>query len=120
MQKKSIEMMLYSAAGIAAMLVILVVFNFIAGFARSRVDLTQEKAYTLSAGTKAILKKLDTPVKVRFYCTQGAPASSETVFLKSRASPSRCRNPIVLAIIGTAMAAITPVMATTNSISSIE
>jgi gliding motility-associatede transport system auxiliary component len=85
MQKKSIETMLYSAAGVGAMLVSLVLFNFIGGFARSRVDLTQEKAYTLSAGTKAILRKLDTPVKVRFYCTQGAGASSETVFLKTYA-----------------------------------
>ena len=71
MQKKSIETLLYSAVGIVVMLGILVAFNFLAGAARSRVDLTQEKAYTLSSGTRAILKRLDTPVKIRFYCTQG-------------------------------------------------
>src|SRR6185436_17032692 len=36
-------------------------------------DLTEDKLYTLSPGTKAILKKLDTPVEVRFYFSQGEP-----------------------------------------------
>ena len=67
------------------MLVILIAFNFIAGTARTRLDLTQEKAYTLSAGTRAILKKLDTPVTIRFYCTQSESATPETVFLKGYA-----------------------------------
>ena len=52
MQKKSLETILYSTAGVVVMLVILIAFNFIAGTARSRLDLTQEKAYTLSAGTR--------------------------------------------------------------------
>lgn len=85
MQKKSFETILYSTAGILVMLVILIAFNFIAGAARTRVDLTQEKAYTLSDGTKAILKKLDTPVTIRFYCTQAESATPETVFLKGYA-----------------------------------
>ena len=85
MQKKSLETILYSTAGIVVMLVILVVVNFIAGTARARIDLTQEKAYTLSAGTRAILKKLDTPVTIRFYCTQSESATPETVFLKGYA-----------------------------------
>ena len=85
MQKKSLETILYSTAGIVVMLVILVAFNFIAGTARARLDLTQEKAYTLSAGTRAILKKLDTPVTIRFYCTQSESATPETVFLKGYA-----------------------------------
>ncbi len=67
------------------MLVLVILFNFIAGAARARVDLTQEKAYTLSAGTRAILKKLDTPVKIRFYCTQPETATPETVYLKTYA-----------------------------------
>jgi ABC-type uncharacterized transport system involved in gliding motility auxiliary subunit len=85
MQKKSLETILYSTLGIGLMLGLLVVFNYLAGFARTRVDLTQEKAYTLSDGTKAILKRLDTPVKIRFYCTQGASATPETVFFKGYA-----------------------------------
>jgi ABC-type uncharacterized transport system involved in gliding motility auxiliary subunit len=85
MQKKSLQTILYSTAGVVVMLAILVAFNFIAGAARKRLDLTQEKAYTLSAGTKAILKKLDTPVTIRFYCTQSESATPETVYLKGYA-----------------------------------
>ena len=85
MQKKSLQTILYSTAGVVVMLVILIAFNFIAGAARTRLDLTQEKAYTLSAGTKAILKKLDTPVTIRFYCTQSESATPETVYLKGYA-----------------------------------
>jgi ABC-type uncharacterized transport system involved in gliding motility auxiliary subunit len=85
MQKKSIETILYSTIGVVVMLGIIVAFNFLAGAARIRKDMTQEKAYTLSPGTRAILKKLDTPVKIRFYCTQGAEASADTIFLRSYA-----------------------------------
>ena len=72
--KKSFETLLHSTLGVAAVAVILVVVNFL--YARipvrfSRLDLTAEKAYTLSAGTRAILAKLDTPVQIRFYCTRG-------------------------------------------------
>ncbi len=82
MQKKTLQTILYSTIGVLVMLVILIAFNFIAGALRARLDLTQEKAYTLSAGTKAILKKLDTPVTIRLYCTQSESATPETVFLK--------------------------------------
>lgn len=82
MKRKSIETLLYSTIGVAAMGLILIAFNVITGAMKARVDLTKEKVYTLSDGTKAILKKLDTPVTVRFYCTQSEQATPETVFLK--------------------------------------
>jgi len=85
MQKKSLQTILYSTVGVLVMLGILVLLNFIAGTMPTRLDLTQEKAYTLSAGTKAILKKLDTPITIRFYCTQSESATPETVYLKSYA-----------------------------------
>ena len=85
MQKKSFETILYSSAGIVVMLAIVVAVNVITGVKPARVDLTQEKAYTLSDGTRAVLKKLDTPVKIRFYCTQSENATPETVFLKNYA-----------------------------------
>jgi len=85
MQKKSLETILYSSAGIVVMLAIVIAINVITGVKPVRVDLTQEKAYTLSGGTRAVLKKLDTPVKIRFYCTQSENATAETVFLKSYA-----------------------------------
>src|SRR4249919_3225585 len=74
MKTKQFETFLYSTIGIVAVALLLVAVNFIAGRARQRVDLTAEKAYTLSPGTRAILAKLDTPVQVRFYCTRNANA----------------------------------------------
>ena len=85
MQKKKLETILYSSAGIFVMLIILVAVNVVTGAKPVRVDMTQERAYTLSAGTKAILKKLDTPVKIRFYCSQSETATPETVYLKDYA-----------------------------------
>ena len=71
MKKKGLETWLYSTLGVMAMLVIIVALNIIAARAKTRIDLTAERAYTLSQGTRNILAKLDTPVQVRFYCTQG-------------------------------------------------
>ena len=85
MQKKSIQTILYSTAGVLVMLGILILLNFIAGTVPARLDLTQEKAFTLSSGTRAILKKLETPVMIRFYCTRSDTATPETVYLKSYA-----------------------------------
>jgi ABC-type uncharacterized transport system involved in gliding motility auxiliary subunit len=85
MQRKSLETILYSSAGVVVMLVIVIAVNVISGAFPLRKDLTQEKAYTLSPGTKAVLAKLDTPVTIRFYCTQSETATPETVFLKDYA-----------------------------------
>src|SRR5438445_837940 len=86
MKNKGLQTILFSTVGVAAVALILVGFNIITGAFKARVDLTEEKAYTLSAGTKAILAKLDTPVKIRFYCTQSEQSTPETVFLKDYAS----------------------------------
>ena len=73
MKQKKIQTLLYSAVGVFVMFVVVVAINLIANAAKARVDLTQEKLYTLSPGTKAILKKLDTPVEVRLYFSQSEP-----------------------------------------------
>lgn len=85
MKKKQLEAILYSAAGIAAMFVLILGFNVVTGAFKTRIDLTRERAYTLSEGTKAILRKLDTPVKIRFYSTRVEDATPETVFLRNYA-----------------------------------
>ena len=85
MKTKPFETFLFSAIGVVAMFLILVALNFISASVKARVDLTKEKAYTLSDGTKAILRKLDSPVKIRFYASQPEQASSETVVLKTYA-----------------------------------
>src|SRR6185369_16177837 len=83
--KKPAETILYSTIGVLAMALLLIGFNVISGAVKTRVDLTREKAYTLSVGTRAILQKLDTPVKIKFYCTQSENSTPETVFLKNYA-----------------------------------
>lgn len=70
-QRKSIENFLFSVGGVAAMFLLLAGIYVISHLAAARVDLTEEKMFTLSPGTKAILKKIDTPVQIRFYATQG-------------------------------------------------
>ena len=85
MKTKPFETMLYSTVGVAAMFVLLVGFNILGSAFKQRIDLTKERAFTLSAGTKAILKKIDTPIKLRFYWTRSENATPETVFLRNYA-----------------------------------
>lgn len=56
-----------------ALLAILIAGNVIFGRVRSRADLTEEKLYTLSDGTHAVLKSLDSPVTLKFFFTGGSP-----------------------------------------------
>src|SRR6478672_7432134 len=72
--KRYRETLLYSAGGVLALFVILVAANFIVSAFNARVDLTQGHVYTLSPGTKAILSKLEAPVRIRFYYSQGSNA----------------------------------------------
>lgn len=65
-----------ATTGITAILVIaiVVVLNFLVGalgFGNFRIDLTEDRIYTLSQGTKNILSRLneDEPVTIRFYYT---------------------------------------------------
>jgi gliding motility-associatede transport system auxiliary component len=68
---KKYEHLLYSAIGLAALFLVLVAFNYLASSAAVRADLTAGNLYTLSDGTKKILRGLDAPVKVRLYISQG-------------------------------------------------
>jgi ABC-type uncharacterized transport system involved in gliding motility auxiliary subunit len=65
--KGKFDSLLYSVVGVIAVLIILVAINLLGGFLKFRSDLTENKLYTLSDGTKKILNKLDTDVVVRFY-----------------------------------------------------
>ena len=71
MKEKKLETLVFSTVGVVVMFVIVVAVNLIASALKTRVDLTEGKIYTLSPGTKAILKKIDAPVEVRFYYSQG-------------------------------------------------
>ncbi len=71
MQKKGLQTFLYSTAGVIALALILIALNYIFSPVRARADLTEGKVFTLSEGTRAILTKLESPVKIRYYYTQG-------------------------------------------------
>ncbi|HXR88527.1 MAG TPA: Gldg family protein [Stellaceae bacterium] len=55
--------------GLVSAAILFVAVNVISGrtLGTTRVDLTQGKLYTLSAGTRATLAKLDEPIVLRFY-----------------------------------------------------
>jgi len=65
------EGLVYSAVGLAALFLILVAFNYLAAGASLRADLTEGKLYTLSEGTKKVLRGLEAPVKVKLYVSSG-------------------------------------------------
>ncbi|MDB6125059.1 MAG: putative transporter, rane protein [Pedosphaera sp.] len=85
MKKNSFETILYSVVGVAMLLVVLVAFNLLSGAAKQRIDLTKEKAFTLSTGTKVILQKLEAPIKIRYYYSRSQSGSPEVLFLKTYA-----------------------------------
>ncbi len=68
------ESLVYSAIGIAALFLLLVAFNYLASTAPLRADLTEGRLYTLSEGTRRMLKGLEAPVKVKLYVSQGEQA----------------------------------------------
>jgi ABC-type uncharacterized transport system involved in gliding motility auxiliary subunit len=71
---KQQESLVFSAVGLVALFLILVAFNFLASTAAQRVDLTEGSLYTLSEGTRKVLKGLESPVKVKLYISRGEQA----------------------------------------------
>ena len=68
---KKYEHLIYSAIGLVALALILIAFNYLVGRGSVRADLTDGRLYTLSEGTKKILRNLHSPVKVKLYMSQG-------------------------------------------------
>ncbi|MFQ5470797.1 MAG: Gldg family protein [Gammaproteobacteria bacterium] len=70
---------LFSSTGLFAIAALLIAINIVAGlvFKSARLDLTENKLYTLSQGTKNILASIDEPITLRFYFSEkllvGAP-----------------------------------------------
>lgn len=56
-----------SALGLAALFLIVILFNVLLSFFPVRIDATEERLYSLSEGTRNILAGLDQPVTVQFY-----------------------------------------------------
>jgi ABC-type uncharacterized transport system involved in gliding motility auxiliary subunit len=74
MKHRNYETPLYALAAVAAVLVLLLGANFIVSKLKWRADLTEERAFTISEGTRKVLAGLKSPVQVRFYCTQSDEA----------------------------------------------
>jgi ABC-type uncharacterized transport system involved in gliding motility auxiliary subunit len=70
MQRKY-EHVVYSTIGLVALALILIAFNYLVSRVPARLDLTEGKIYTLSDGTKKVLRELHSPVKVKLYISQG-------------------------------------------------
>lgn len=60
-------------AGVAALLGIVIALNVLIGGVHLRQDLTADRLFTLSAGTRAVLAKLDEPITLKFYVNAGMP-----------------------------------------------
>ena len=56
------------------LLLILVAVNYLASLVHFRIDLTEEKRYTLSAPTKRLLKNLNEPVSIHVFLAGDLPA----------------------------------------------
>ncbi|MDD5677913.1 MAG: Gldg family protein [Kiritimatiellae bacterium] len=62
-----------SLIGLLALLAVLIAANILLNRVRARVDLTEEKLYTLSEGTRTVLKSLDGPVTLKFFFSGSSP-----------------------------------------------
>ncbi|MGH8660162.1 MAG: Gldg family protein [Burkholderiales bacterium] len=68
------ETLLYSTGGVVVLLAVLIAANFIVSAFNLRADLTEGDVYTLSPGTRKVLARLEAPVKLRLYYSQGSEA----------------------------------------------
>jgi ABC-type uncharacterized transport system involved in gliding motility auxiliary subunit len=69
---KKHEHLIYGLVGLVALLLILVAANYLITRVPSRIaDLTDGKLYTLSPGTRQVLRNLQAPVRLKLYLSQG-------------------------------------------------
>jgi TRAP-type C4-dicarboxylate transport system permease small subunit len=61
-----------SIVGAVVVGLIIVLVNALSGRANYRLDLTENHIYTLSEASKQILKKIDKPVTIKFYCSRSS------------------------------------------------
>ncbi len=62
---------LSSALWMLVVVGLVVAINVLAGVFRARIDLTQDRSFTLSEGTRKMLSKLEDPVQLRLYVSSG-------------------------------------------------
>ena len=74
MKNRKFETPAYVLLGLSALLVLFIGLNVVISRLQWRADLTAERAFTLSEGTRQILSGLKSPVQVRFYYSQSDEA----------------------------------------------
>ena len=74
MKNRKFETPDYVLLGLSALLVLLIGLNVVISRLQWRADLTEERAFTLSEGTRQILSGLKSPLQVRFYYSQSDEA----------------------------------------------
>ena len=68
--------------GIVAVILIVVFTNWLVrstSFGSHTIDLTEDKRYTLTEGTEAILEELENPVIIRYYATRDSKTMPQQV-----------------------------------------
>src|SRR3954462_6953542 len=89
MKLKKYDQLIYSVVGLAALVLVLVAVNFLVSRVPARIDLTEGNLYTLSPGTRKILRGLQSPVKVKLYISQ-----SESVPVQLRGFAQRVEDTV--------------------------
>ena len=77
--------LIHSGAGLLVIALAFLAFNILSGlsFTDSRLDLTEQKLYTLSDGTRKVLAELDKPVELHFFYSD--KGSKDLVMLRNYA-----------------------------------
>ncbi|MFT3830297.1 MAG: Gldg family protein [Opitutaceae bacterium] len=63
----------------------LVLVNYLAGAAHLRADLTADRTFTLSAGTRGLLAKIEEPIALHFYFSRSLRENPRLAYIKNYA-----------------------------------
>ena len=77
--KKIIEWFKSSASDFVLFIILLILINFVGSNAYLRLDLTNQKSYSLSKASKTIVKTLDEPLSIRVFFDKKLPAQYSNV-----------------------------------------
>ncbi len=73
-ERKDIKRIAVSVIEVSLLLFLLILINVLLSYANLRWDITEEKLYTLSEGTKNIISKIKTPITIKFFYSKSNPS----------------------------------------------
>lgn len=71
---------------VVLLLAALVLVNYLAGAARLRLDLTADRTYTLSTGTRTLLSKIEEPITLHLYFSRSLRDNPRISYIKNYAT----------------------------------